>query len=184
MTRVAGMKSGTLVTGLVAAALAAVCVLAVQAAGSPADLPLQARAARAQGGGGGASAGATDAPPARSGTGERVVYSIARQRVWLVGPEERVRRTFPVVAGDVAPSVGTHRVYARRATGTGGDGAPVEHVVLFAVTGGANIGFSAATDSAPRDEPAGPTAAIRERRSDAAALWVQATIGSTVEVVP
>ncbi|WNI17315.1 hypothetical protein [Actinacidiphila sp. ITFR-21] len=185
------IKAGMLVTALVAAALAGVGALAVDAAGSApgAAATAAARAARAgqalgkgvAAGGGAGRGAALWALPAHSGAGERVVYSIGLRRVWLVDDEERALRTYPVTGGGVRPALGTHQVFARRAQGRGGDGAPVEHVVLFASTDGTNIGFSAATDRAPH--PPLRTAAIRQSRPDAAALWHQATIGSTVEVV-
>ncbi|WP_177246403.1 hypothetical protein [Actinacidiphila alni] len=185
-TTVARIKSSTLVTGLTAGAIVIIAVLAAQAAGSAPDQP--AAAARP-------SSSATKSPstkptpktypvPADSGTGRRVVYSISGKRVWLVGEAEKVQRTYTVVAGNVAPSKGIHRVFSRRASGIGGDGAQVEHVVLFATTGGINVGFSAATNgsTAPPD-PDKKTAAIRETRLDGTALWQIATIGSTVYVV-
>ncbi|MYS21169.1 hypothetical protein GTW78_13315 [Streptomyces sp. SID4948] len=125
------------------------------------------------------------AVPAGSGTGERVVYSIGRGRVWLVGADERVRRTFPVAGGAVVPDLGAHRVFARRARGAGGDGAQVEHIVLFGRAEGQNVGFSAALDgSLTRLAPAKRTAAIREARPDGAALWREATLGATIQVIP
>jgi hypothetical protein len=182
---VARIKSSTLVSGLTAAALVVIAVLAAQAAGSAPDQPAAARP----------SSSVTKSPstkptpktyplPAASGTGRRVVYSISAKRVWLVGDADKVQRTYPVVAGNVAPSKGIHRVFSRRASGIGGDGAQVEHVVLFATTNGVNVGFSAATDgSLAKPDPAKQTAAIRETRLDATALWQIATIGSTVYVV-
>ncbi|MFF7156688.1 hypothetical protein [Streptomyces sp. NPDC008139] len=181
----ARIKSSTLVSGLTAAALVVIAVLAAQAAGSAPDQPPQARP----------STSAVKSPstkptpktyplPAASGTGRRVVYSLSAKRVWLVGDAEKVDRTYAVVAGNVAPSVGIHRVFSRRASGIGGDGAQVEHVVLFATTDGINVGFSAAADgSLAKPDPAKQTAAIRETRLDGTALWQIATIGSTVFVV-
>jgi hypothetical protein len=185
---VARITSGTLVSGLTAAAVAAVLVLAVQAAGSPADRssgaaasPSATSAAVAPPPG---SAAARHPLPARSGVGQRVVYSVSRARVWLVGDNDRVLRTYPVVSGDIAPGRGTHRVFARRAQGTGGDGTHVDYVVLFASAGGTNVGFSAAANgSMAAPDPGKRTAAIRESRDDALALWQTATIGTTVEVV-
>lgn len=184
----ARINSGTLVSGLTAAALGAVLVLAVQAAGSPSD--------RSTGAGAPASASPAAAAPApgsaaarhplpdRSGVGRRVVYSVARKRVWLVGDDDQVLRSYAVVPGEIAPGKGTHRVFARRAKGTGGDGAEVDYVVLFASTDGTNVGFSATANgslSSPGHRK--KTAAIRESRDDALALWQTATIGATVEVV-
>lgn len=176
MTRI---KSRTLVTALLATALAVVAVLTAQASRSTTDLPARARAAAAA-----ARAPHNAGPPVNSGNGERVVYSISRGRVWLVDRNDRVVRTFPVVEGEVAPSVGTHRVFARRLGGTGGDGARVEHVVLFAVTDDTNVGFSAPSDGSPQPpDPAKPTAAIRETRADGDVMWQLAMTGTTVVVV-
>jgi hypothetical protein len=186
---VARITSGTLITGLVAAALVAVGALAADAAMSAPGYPLAAAgtsvgSASRPAGGAGAGAG-QQAPPADSGAGERVVYSIGRARVWLVTADERVARSYRVLAGDPAPELGTHEVFARRAKGEGGDGTKVEHVVLFAETDGMNIGFSAAVDgSLDPPAPAQPNTAVRQRRADADALWQQATIGSPVEVIP
>jgi hypothetical protein len=189
---VARITSGTLITGLVAAALIAVGALAADAAGSAPGHPL---AAAGTSGGGVARPMAAPresgnpqdprALPADSGSGERVVYSLTRGRVWLVTAAERVARTYPVTAGNLPATLGAHQVFARRAQGQGGDRAAVEHVVLFAETDGMNIGFSAAVDgSLVPPDPARQTTAIRQSRADAAALWRQATVGSTVEVVP
>jgi hypothetical protein len=179
---VARIKAGTLVTGLVAAALITVAALTADASGSPSepDTP----PARPTGNSGPAGGAGRPALPAGSGAGRRVVYSLGRARVWLVDDDERVLRTYPVAGGDVQPAVGTHLVFARRARGAGGDGVDVEHVVLFAATDGGNIGFSAPVHgSLEPPDPATRTGAVRERRPDADALWQRATIGSTVEVV-
>ncbi|MDX6354343.1 MAG: hypothetical protein QOF98_1246 [Streptomyces sp.] len=188
----ARITSGTLISGLVAAALIAVGALAADAAGSAPGYPLAAA-----GTSGGGAARPAPAPresanphdprllPADSGSGERVVYSLTRGRVWLVTEDEQVARTYPVTAGNLPPTLGAHLVFARRAQGEGGDGAAVEHVVLFAETDGMNIGFSAAVDgSLTPPDPTQQTTAVRQSRADAAALWQQATVGSTVEVVP
>lgn len=178
----ARLTSGTLVAGLTAAAIATVGVLAAQASGSPVRTPALGRTA--------ASAARSPrgnpayALPPDSGSGQRVVFSVVDERVWLVGADDRVVRTYRVLEGNVLPSVGTHEVFARRAQGVGGDGRRVEHAVLFASVDGTNVGFSAAVDgSLTRPDPATQTAAIREHRPDGDALWRQATIGSPVEVV-
>ncbi|WP_328915560.1 MULTISPECIES: hypothetical protein [unclassified Streptomyces] len=172
MTRI---RSGAVVTGLVAAALAVVGVLAAQAPGIPA--PPVAAAAR--------PAGDRQGLPADSGTGSRVVYSVGQARVWLVGDHDAVLRTYRVTAGGLAPSPGSHTVFARGAQGRGGDGEPVEHVVLFAATDGTNVGFSAALNgSLGPHVPDRRSGAIRQTRADGAALWQRAAIGSDIEVVP
>ena len=118
--------------------------------------------------------------PARSGTGERVVYALGGDRVWLVEESGKVRRTFGVSPSTVDPDPGAYRVTSRSRAATGSD----EHVVRFASVEGTAIGFSAAVDgSAPRLDPEERTGGIRETREDGAAMWDFATIGQKVVVV-
>ena len=51
--------------------------------------------------------------PAKSGEGRRVVYSISRQRVWVVGKEEQIVRTFLVSGKRDRPAKGTYRVFSQ-----------------------------------------------------------------------
>ncbi|MFC4032933.1 hypothetical protein ACFO3J_15750 [Streptomyces polygonati] len=177
------IKAGALVTGLVGTALLAVGTLALVAASSAPDAAALA-AARTAGKARASGAAPLLAVPADSGSGKRVVYSVARDRVWLIDDHERLLRTFPVHSGAVHPAPGPHRVFARRALGVGGDGRKVQHIVLFARTPTANIGFSETLDgSFQPPAPAKRTGAIRETRSDGTELWQRATIGSRVEVV-
>lgn len=180
------IKAGTLVSGLTAAAIAVIAVLAAQASGSAPETPAAQHSATPPR----KSAPAKPTPrtyplPLHSGVGKRVVYSISAKRVWLVDNGNKVVRTYPVVAGNVVPSKGLHHVFFRRAAGTGGDGKQVEHTVLFAMTHGTNIGFSAAIDgSLTKPDPAKPNAAIRATRADTAVLWQFATVGSAIDVMP
>jgi hypothetical protein len=188
---VARIGSGTIVTGLTAAALAAVGVLAVQASGSAADMSKGARPVGSTGTDTPVSASASPAPheanelPASSGSGTRVVYSLRKDRVWLVGADEKVSTTYVVTPGTVDPAPGTYTVTSRSASGLGGDGVAVENVVRFTSVDGVVIGFSAAKNgSLPDPPPPGQqTGGIREKRKDGAALWGFATIGSKVVVV-
>ncbi|WP_411148351.1 hypothetical protein [Streptomyces sp. A30] len=182
----AGSSSG-IVAGLTVTALATVGFLAYQAsAGVPADL----------GGpdaGGALEAAASKAPravrdpaalPERSGTGERVVYSVDDDRVWLVGRGDRVSRTFKVTPGTVAPAPGTYAVTSRSNRVTGTDGIPVEHVVRFTTVKGVPVGFSAAVDgSTPAPAPTVKAGGVRESRADGDAMWKFATIGVRVVVI-
>lgn len=179
----ARFPSGTLVAGALSAALAVVGALALVAAGAPQRDPYaSARAVAAAGHGGGH---ARDGLPASSGAGTRVVYSLARHKVWLVDDAERVLSSYRVAAGTVPPSVGTHRVFARAARGKGGDGVAIEHIVLFAAAGRVNIGFSAAVAGPlARPAPGVESTGIREGRPDGDAMWRFATIGTVVEVLP
>ncbi|MEU6364748.1 hypothetical protein ABZ876_03120 [Streptomyces sp. NPDC046931] len=122
--------------------------------------------------------------PGGSGTGERVVYALADDRVWLVGPDNKAQRTFTVTPGTVDPRPGTYEVTSRTATGTGSDGTPVEHIVRFAANHGVVIGFSAAMDgSTAKPRASKKLGGIRESRADGTAMWEFATTGQKVVVI-
>ncbi|MFJ4484719.1 hypothetical protein ACIP3D_20450 [Streptomyces longwoodensis] len=182
------VSSAGIVAGLTATALATVGFLGWQAAAHvPADLAHPADAARTSG------ISATKAPrdsgrpaalPSGSGKGERVVYSVDDDRVWLVGAAGTVLRTFTVAPGTLDPSPGAYAVTSRANRVTGTDGTPVEHVVRFATAQGLAIGFSAAEDgSAPAAGADVRTGAIRASRADGNALWDFATLGRRVVVI-
>ncbi|MFE2040093.1 hypothetical protein ACFXAZ_04020 [Streptomyces sp. NPDC059477] len=178
-------SSAGIVFGLTGAALLTVGTLAYQAfATAPAKLAgTQASAASS----------APKAPrdkrhpkalPGRSGHGERVVYSLDDDRIWLVAPGDRVTRTFTVTPSSVDPEPGTYGVTSRSNRATGSDGTAIEHVVRFTSVEGVTIGFSAAVDgSSPTHDPAVKTGGIRESRPDGDALWEFATIGAKVVVI-
>lgn len=112
------------------------------------------------------------------------MYSVAADRVWLVGADGKVTRTFAVTPGSVDPAPGTYPVTSRSNSVTGTDGTPIEHVVRFTSVDGVAIGFSAALDgSAPAADPAVRTGGIRESRPDGDAMWRFATIGEKVVVI-
>ncbi|MFI9602956.1 hypothetical protein ACIHCX_24420 [Streptomyces sp. NPDC052043] len=139
------------------------------------------------------AAGASKAPrderhaaalPDGSGTGERVVYSLDDDRVWLVGADGTVQNTFGVSPGNVDPAPGTYAVASRSKSITGTDGVPVEHVVRFTSADGVAVGFSAAVHgSLPTPDPALKTGGIRESRTDGETMWMFATIGQKVVVI-
>jgi hypothetical protein len=182
------------VTSLVAAALAVVGFFAYQAAAAPDRVDRGG----AQAAGGPQEASKSPGPqpsasktPARralpdhSGTGRRVVYALERQRVWLVGADGEVLRSYEVWPSTVDPAPGPYAVTSRSAQVTGSDGVPVEHVVRFASVQGTTVGFSAATNgSAPDLDPAQKTGGVREKRDDGTAMWKFATKGTKVVVVP
>ncbi|GAA2414498.1 hypothetical protein GCM10010378_67980 [Streptomyces viridochromogenes] len=186
MVTVAGSSSG-FVVGLTAAALAAVGFLTFQAAANvPPDLgerpagPLGVSTSNAP-----RDDRDPEALPVLSGTGERVVYSLHDDRVWLVGNADKVKRTFRVTPGSVDPAPGTYTVGSRSSSVTGTDGLPVEHVVRFATVDGVTIGFSATVPGGtPQPDPTARTGGIRESRGDGTAMWEFATIGRPVVVVP
>ncbi|MEU3859089.1 hypothetical protein AB0F03_17220 [Streptomyces sp. NPDC028722] len=123
--------------------------------------------------------------PGGSGTGERVVYSVDDDRVWLVDDRGRMQRTFPVRPGNVDPPPGTYWVTSRSHAVIGTDGRPVEHVVRFTSVQGVAIGFSAAVGdgTGPAADPGVRTGGIRENREDGDAMWRFATIGVRVVVI-
>lgn len=179
-------SSSGFVAGLTTAAIAAVGFLAYQAsanvpnglgkppsAKSPAEAKSKTPGKKAP------------APlPGGSGTGRRVVYSLADGRVWLVGTNNKVTRTFGVTPSTVDPAPAAYRVTSRTNATTGSDGTPVEHVVRFTTVDGVVIGFSAAIDgSTPKPDPNTRTGGIRESRENGNAMWQFATIGRTVVVV-
>ncbi|GGW17116.1 hypothetical protein GCM10010501_36260 [Streptomyces libani subsp. rufus] len=123
--------------------------------------------------------------PGGSGSGERVVYSVDDDRVWLVSPGNRVQRTFPVRPGSVDPPAGTYWVTSRTNAATGTDGVAIEHVVRFTSVDGVTVGFSAAVDdgSGTTADASVKTGGIRESRADGDAMWRFATIGVRVVVI-
>ncbi|MGV9879332.1 hypothetical protein [Streptomyces sp. NPDC003006] len=180
-------SSSGFVAGLTAVALAAVGFLAYQASANVPD-SLSKRPEKSP------AASAPRAPkdkarptavPADSGAGERVVYSLRDDRVWLVEPSGKVRITFQVTPGSVDPAPGTYRVGSRSGSVTGTDGVPIEHVVRFTSVDGITIGFSAAVDgSTPKPDPSKKTGGIRESRAHGNAMWEFALHGKKVVVVP
>ncbi|MEU1847954.1 hypothetical protein ABZ499_01395 [Streptomyces sp. NPDC019990] len=181
------VSSSGVVAGLTAAALATVGYLAQQASqtvpaglgrpqsgASPVVGPSKAPHART----------APAALPAGSGTGARVVYSLGADRVWLVGADEAVTRTFTVDPSQVDPVPGSYTVTSRSNAITGSDGVPVEHVVRFTSVDGVVIGFSAAVgDPSATSGREVRTGGIRQSRADGDAMWTFATIGRKVVVV-
>ncbi|MGV4985594.1 hypothetical protein ACWC0C_31410 [Streptomyces sp. NPDC001709] len=182
-----GTSSG-IVAGLTALAVAAVGFLTYQARATvPAGLGAGPTASVSP------SATASKAPrdrnnptalPGGSGQGERVVYSVDDDRVWLVGPGDQVERTYKVVPGRVDPPVGTYWVTSRSSATNGTDGMPIEHVVRFTSVDGVAIGFSAEVGSgAAAAEPGVRTGGIRETRVDGEAMWEFGTVGVKVVVI-
>ncbi|MBC7272170.1 MAG: L,D-transpeptidase [Streptomyces sp.] len=180
-------SSSGIVIGLTVAALGTIGYLGYQAS---ANVPLEFDRPKAAAS---LAALASKAPrdthdptalPSNSGTGERVVYSLDDDRVWLVAADGTVRRTFRVVPSTVDPLPGNYTVSSRSGRITGSDGVPVEHVVRFATVDGVTIGFSAAVDpSVPAPAPGARTGGIRQSRPDGDAMWRFATVGQRVVVI-
>lgn len=132
--------------------------------------------------------------PADSGDGYRVVFSESRQRVWLVGSDGSVERTYPV-SGSVYDNLepGTYEVYSRSEQAYAFDGSgSMKYFVRFTQGDtGAAIGF--------HDIPVGNDGdlvqtvdqlgtplshgCIRQERDDAIAMWEFADLGTEVVVV-
>jgi hypothetical protein len=175
------------VAGLTAVAVAVVGFLAYQASANVPDDLGKPSAAKSP------SASASKSPrdkknpaalPGASGTGERVVYSVDDDRVWLVGAGDKVRRTFEVTPGTVDPLPATYTVTSRSNAITGSDGVPIEHVVRFAANEGVAIGFSAAVDgSTASPDATKKLGGIRESRTDGQAMWDFATVGRKIVVI-
>jgi hypothetical protein len=130
--------------------------------------------------------------PAGSGTGKRVVFSQSRQRVWLVNADESVSRTYLVsgsVSNNLAP--GSFDVYSRSKDAWGvDDSGSMKYFVRFTQGDtGAAIGFH---DIPVKDGRLVQSEAqlgiplshgcIRQKRSDAIALWKFAPLGTSVVV--
>ena len=140
-----------------------------------------------------APAAADTALPDGSGTGRRIVFSEGRQRVWLVGPGERVERTY-LVSGSASDNLdtGSYEVYSRSKLAWGiDDSGTMKYFVRFAHGGNASIGFHdiPVDDGAPVqsvDQLGTPLShgCIRQRRADAIALGRFAPLGTSVVVTP
>lgn len=129
--------------------------------------------------------------PAGSGSGRRIVFSESRQRVWLVEGGKHVARTY-LVSGSLYDNLdpGTYSVYSRSEQAYGvDDSGTMKYFVRFTQGESAAIGFhdipvddgklvqSVAQLGTPRSH-----GCIRQKRSDAIALWDFAPLGTTVVV--
>ncbi|WP_330283183.1 hypothetical protein [Streptomyces sp. NBC_00588] len=181
-------SSSGIVFGLTATALATVGFLGYQAYGTVPTALTKAHTSAAPAAVASKAPGGKanpNVPPAGSGVGERVVYSVGSDRIWLVGSRNEVTRSFTARPGTVDPAPGVYRVTSRSNSVIGTDGVPIEHVVRFATVNGVAIGFSAAVGDAPAAaDSTVRTGGIRESREDGDAMWAFATIGAQVAVIP
>ena len=130
--------------------------------------------------------------PGDSGTGRRVVFSKRAQRVWLVDADGSVRATY-LVSGSVTDNLapGQYDVYSRSRWAVGVDDSGVmQYFVRFAHGPHAAIGFhsiptkhgrplqSEAQLGTPQSH-----GCIRQKLSDAAAMWDFADRGTDVVVL-
>ncbi|WP_395693905.1 L,D-transpeptidase [Nocardioides sp.] len=129
--------------------------------------------------------------PAGSGEGKRVVFSQGEQRVWLVSAKGDVQRTY-LVSGSVYDNLdpGTYSVYSRSEQAYGiNDSGTMKWFVRFTQGENAAIGFHdiPVADGKPVQTVAQlgtpqSHGCIRQKESDALALWDFAPIGTTVVV--
>ena len=139
------------------------------------------------------SADVTALPPG-SGSGRRAVFSQSEQRVWIVGADGAVERTYPVSGSDEDNLLpGTYHVYAKSRWAVGIDDSGVmQYFVRFAhgTDSGASIGFHSIPTK--HGQPLQTIAqlgtplshgCIRQKTEDAIAMWEFADIGTEVVVV-
>ena len=132
-------------------------------------------------------------PPARSGSGRRVVFDMSAQQVWLVRDGGSVLDTYPV-SGSTTDNLkpGRYAVYSRSERATSYDYAStMRWMVRFTESTRAAIGFH----SIPHDLAGEPLqtvsqlgtpqshGCIRQRPRDAKTLWDFAPVGTRVVVV-
>jgi len=127
--------------------------------------------------------------PGGSGAGRRIVYSIGQQRVWWVEADGRVSNTYLVSGRAGTPNRGTYNVFSKSRFASSGS-ARMEYMVRFARGRNLAIGFHSIPTS--RGRPLQSEAqlgtprshgCVRQRVSDAAALWNWAPVGTRVDVV-
>lgn len=134
----------------------------------------------------------SEALPARSGEGRRIVFSEIAQRVWLVADDGRVERTY-LVSGSKFDNLnpGTYSVQSKTLHATAFDySGSMEYFVRFTTGFTAPIGFhtvpvdNAGNPEQTKKELGTPTSAgcVRQWRDDAIALWTFAPIGTKVVV--
>lgn len=141
-----------------------------------------------------ASTGA-DAPPlpADSGSGRRVVYDRAGQRVWAVSDDGEIIRSWLVTGSKyMNEQPGTHQVYSRSEMSTAWNGqAWLPQMIRYQKTDIGAIGFHAIPLHVSDNSPYQTTEELGQRLSggcqrqhndDAAFMWEFAQVGTTVVV--
>ncbi|WP_141658789.1 L,D-transpeptidase [Carbonactinospora thermoautotrophica] len=178
------------VAGITGAALAVVGVLTLAAARSVPEPP--GRTATTQGATVTASPTPTLSaaivevrPPARSGTGKRVVYSLSKQRVWLIDERNRVVRYYAVSGPRRSLPVGAYKVYERASTlADDPNGPPAQYVVRFAYgRDGKPLAFETVPGVDLLATGGQPSRDVRQRAADARALWDFAPVGTKIIVI-
>ncbi|MGA9279372.1 L,D-transpeptidase family protein [Ilumatobacter sp.] len=137
-----------------------------------------------------------DAPPLpeNSGSGYRVVYDRAGQRVWAVDENERIIRSWLVSGSTYANEIpGTHQVYSRSEMSTAWNGkAYLPNMIRWLKTERGAIGFHgiptkvATGEVYQTDDELGTRLSggcQRQNNLDASFLWGFAPVGTTVVVL-
>jgi lipoprotein-anchoring transpeptidase ErfK/SrfK len=129
--------------------------------------------------------------PADSGDGRRIVFDQSDQRVWLVGAQDRVRRTY-LVSGSLLDNLdpGTYAVYSKSRWAVGiEDSGTMQYMVRFARGDNAPIGFHSipTKDGTPLQTTAQlgtpqSHGCVRQDLADALALWRFAPLDTKVVV--
>ncbi len=129
--------------------------------------------------------------PASSGTGKRVVFDISDQRVWLVGTDGELVRSY-LVSGSVTDNLqpGTYAVYSRSRHAVGiDDSGTMEYFARFTRGANAPIGFHSIPTKDGKavqtlDQLGTPLShgCIRQALPDARTLWDFAPEGTKVVV--
>jgi L,D-transpeptidase catalytic domain len=139
------------------------------------------------------SHGDPDRAPSDSGDGRRVVYDMSDQRVWLVAADGGVQRSY-LVSGSVLDNLrpGSYEVYSRsRHTVSFDQQSTMDYMVRFTEGDNAAIGFHdipVGADGQPLQtvEQLGTPQShgcIRQRQTDARAMWQFAAVDTPVEVL-
>jgi hypothetical protein len=183
------------VVTITAAALVGVGVLAVQANGSAPNKAPATVTAKQQQPASTNSAGQTVSPapdpalalPASSGTGKRMVYSLSKARIWLVGADNKVQMSAQVVPGTVTPTAGTYAVSKRISNNQSADRVAVQYEVLWGPKGDTTKFAMEAVASLAGDQmppkPEAKTGGVRLTQNDALAVWQFAALQTQVVVV-
>ncbi len=131
--------------------------------------------------------------PTHSGSGRRIVYDRAQQRVWAIDSKGRVVNTHRVSGRLHEPAAGTYRVFSRSRSTYSVDNPAVtwNYMVRFAKgPGGGNIGFHeiptkrgrALQSTAQLGQPLS-SGCVRQSHTDALWIWNWAGVGTKVVVL-
>lgn len=128
--------------------------------------------------------------PDGSGNGRRIVYSVTRQRVWLVGDGNFLEFSYAVSGRALTPGPGVYSIYSKSRYASSGS-ARMQYMMRFAHGRSLAIGFH----SIPTDRRGRPMQSegqlgsyqshgcVRQAVSDALLAWNWAPVGTTVVVL-